>query len=180
MKKLLALILAAMLLCLSCAAFAESTDKEIVKYDDGLSFAFVYPEGYTADTATENGVMLSIITSEDESAAAYVLIVAPDSYVEDVMTINEMSDEDKTAFAESLIEDLANPTWEIRTTGLGTEMIVIDEQDTEQDIVILTALYDGYILNMYITHTDGATVTEEEIATGIQINTDMDFLETAE
>ena len=179
MKKFIALLLAAMLMLTAVSAFAES-EKDTIPYDESMHFAVVYPEGYEVTVDVDEGYVLCYMLAADESAVNMLMIVAPDNELEDIATINDLSEEEKAELAEGLIEDLYNPTWEIRTTGLGTEVIVIDEQGAEDDLVTLTALYHGYVVTMYLGHNDGSTVTEEDIALGLQFFTDMDFVSTVE
>ena len=178
MKKILALILAVAMLCGVCSAFAEAANKDVIVYDDSLSFAFTYPEGYTATATVEDGILTNMIMPADATAPGFAMVIAADNALDEYNTLNEVDDETKATFAAAIAEDLNNATWEVRTTGLGTELIVIDEQDADYDMVIVACLYHGYVLAMYVGNADGSEVSAEAVDTAVQIYTDLEFVNT--
>ena len=174
MKKLFALVLAAMLL-FSFAAVAEEARTEI-EYDENLSFSLIVPDGYIEDDFVEEGIMTIVILHDDETKPNFVINIAPDDEFDEVVRLNDMSEEDVNHLIADLTEDLANPVSELRTTAAGTGVIVIDEQNAEYDVATFTTIYHGYVVTMYAGYNDGSTITEEDITLGMQIYSDLEFI----
>lgn len=180
MKKIIAMLVAAMMLLgVACAETAPSKDN--ILFDENLSFDMLFPEGYEYSAIVDEGVLMIQVSPLDLQENSLVFLIAV-GYDEDPETssaarLNELTAEQKDALAQSMIEDISNPTIEIRETGLGSELILIVDPDAEYGNAELVSIYHGCLLDMYIAHKDGSTVTEDDIATGIQIFTDMDFIE---
>lgn len=176
MKKILAMLLAAVMLIGACSAFAEENGKTMVQYDEKLSLAFAVPEGYTFDVESENGFIVGLMMDKNEETPNFSVVIAPDEEHDELPRLNDLNAEEKQAYINALTEDLADVTYEVKTTGYGTEVIVIDDQTAEYDIVTLTTLYYGCIVTIYVGHDDGHTVSEEDIAAAMQLMTDLDFV----
>ena len=58
-------------------------------------------------------------------------------------------------------------------TGEGTKFLVINENDTEEDYVLLITNYEGYFVQMYIEPAAGVEVTDEDITTALAILTSI-------
>ena len=176
MKKLLSILLVLTMVCSFSIGFAEDKEKTTVFYDDGLSFAMALPEGYTLASTVDDGALLAAITSERPQDPSFLMVVAPENEYDGIQRLNDLSDEGIEQFALGMMEDLTNPYYEVRETGLGSKLIVLNEQNSEFDVVILASIYQGYLLYLYVEHADGAEVTQKDIDMGIQIYTDMDFI----
>ena len=176
MKKLLAVLLALMMVFSLTSVLAEEPEKTVIYFDDGLSFGMLFPEGYEAKSDVDKGIMTIEITSGNLSEPNFIMIVAPDPDYDEVQRLNDLSDKEIEEFALSMMEDLTSPSFEIRETGLGSKLIVVNEQNAEYDVVILASVYMGYLLFTYVGHADGSEVTRDDIDLGIQIYTDMDFI----
>ena len=174
MKKIFALLLAAVMVVCSCAALAE-TEAYTIEFDDSLSFKVVLPEGYACAENVENGV-LSAMIFKDEDSLAFAMVIAGDDEYDETARLNDLSDDEKTAFATAMLEDLGNPTWTISTTGLGTELIVVAEENDEEDLAMMATLYDGCDIVLYVGYADGRTVTADDMAVANQFFTDLEFV----
>lgn len=178
MKKLIALMLAMMLMVgLAVPAMAEdAVQKHTIVYDDTLSVNVVIPEGYAVDETVVNGALLLVMTPVEEGKNYYCTIIAQDEDHADVERLNDLSDEEIKAIADEFCADLNNPTVSFAETGMGTKLIVIDDNDVEGgDTAAVVTLYKGYFLTTYIFPA-GDTVTDAEKEMAIQFYTDMDFV----
>lgn len=180
MKKLIAVLAAAvMLLSVACAETASG--KESIPFDQNLSFEMAFPEGYTYTAFVDQGVLMIQVSPEElkDDSLVFLIAVGYDSDPETASAerMNDLTAEQKDALAQSMLEDISGATTEIRATGLGSELILIVDPDAEIGNAELVSIYHGCLLDMYIARMDGSAVTEDDIAVGIQIFTDMDFIE---
>lgn len=178
MKKFLALMLSLMLMLgLTLPAMAEdAANKLTVAYDDAMSVEVLIPEGYTVDETSILGALLLIMAPEDGSNNYYCTIIAPDEDVAEVGRLNDLSDEEIQTIVDEFCVDLNNPTVTFGETGMGTKLIIIDDNDVEEgDTVLIVTLYKGYYITTYVFPA-GDAVTEAELETAIQFYTDMNFV----
>lgn len=177
MKKLLSLVLALALMCGVMSAFAEDAGKTIVSFDENLSIGFAFPDDYAVTyDESESGIIIAVAGSEQEARPFIRLVIAQEDEDEDLPRLNDLSDEDKAEFIAALTEDMHAPECTIQETGFGTQVIVIRENETAQNYATLTTLYYGCIITMYMGYPDGRVVADEDIALGMQIFTDIDFI----
>ena len=178
MKKIFALILAAALaatMLFTCTAMAEKVE---VVYDDALTLSMNYPEGYDVTTTNMEGVLMWLMVAQDETAPNFVMMLTVSEEYPELERLNDLTEEELQEMINNLIEDLNNPTASVVNTGLGSKVIVIDEQGAEDDLVILESVYHGYDIVMYVGHNDGSTITVADLQAAMQIHTDMDFIES--
>lgn len=176
MKKFFALLIACMMLFSAAMAETAEVVKETVEYDDTLSFRTIVPEGYRLSQETIGGVLLMELIPDEETNVNFALVIAPDDNYTDFVTLNDMTDDEKAAFAESYRIEGVDMTWEIRETGLGTQLVLLKEEADGFNCAYIAALYHGYIISCYIDHADGSPITEEEISAVIWFNTNLDFV----
>ena len=177
MKKLIALLLSLMLLaCAALPVMAEDAPhKHTIAYDDTMSVQVVIPEGYSVEETTVMGALLMILTPIDEGLNYFCTVIAHDEDLAEVERLNDLSDEEIQIIADEFCTDLNNPTISFGETGMGTKLIIIDDNDVEEgDTAIVVTLYKGYFLTTYVFPA-GTTVTDAEKALAIQFYTDMDF-----
>ena len=176
MKKFLALMLSLMLMLgLTLPAMAEdAANKLTVAYDDAMSVEVVIPEGYTVDETNILGALLLIMAPEDGSNNYYCTIIAQDEDVAEVGRLNDLNDEEIQKIVDEFCVDLNNPTVTFGETGMGTKLIIIDDNTEEGDTVLVLTLYKGYFLTTYVFPA-GEVVTDAEKDMAIQFYTDMEF-----
>ncbi len=174
MKKILALCLAvAMLLC-SVSALADA-EKVVINYDDGMDITQVLPEGYTADYAvTDEGILwMSLI--KDNDSLGILLVVAADPDHDDKVRLNDLTEEEKEAFALTLFEDMDQEEWSIMVTGQGTEAVVVKTTEDAYAAALISTLYYGYSVVLYVGYPDGRELSDADIETAMQVLTDLTF-----
>ncbi len=175
MKKLLALCMAAVMLLCAVTALADTTEVTI-NYDDGMDIVQVLPEGYTAEyEVLENGI-LSVSMLKDENSIGIAMLIAADADHDDTIKLNDLTDDEKKAFAETLFEDLDEESWSIMTTGQGTEAIVFKTTEDAYSMAMISTLYYGYDVVMYVSNLDGSELDDEDMALAMQFLTDLTFV----
>ena len=174
MKKIFALVLAiAMLLC--AAAFAEEQNLIRVKYDDSMNIMQLLPEGYKAEADVTDGGILTITVYKDENSLGLVITVAADAELDEAIRLNDLSDEEKAAFAASIIEDVDDLSWKIMTSGHGTEAVVHELAEDAYDSATIASVYYGYDILMYVGYADGRQLTDADLELAMQFFTDLTF-----
>ena len=181
MKKIIALVLAAMLL-FSCAALAETAEKTTVVFDDSLSLAVPPMEGHTMEVINADGlVCFRFVPDDPETGLLFSTVIFPtdDEDYAKVTSLNDLTEEQMQQYINSCIEaEMNDPTWTIAETGKGSKLVLIKEQGTEHDYVYLYSVYNGYQICTYVDHIDGADVTDADIEALLAFHTELDFIET--
>ena len=177
MKKIVAVLLAVLLLCGAAFAMTEEAEKITVAYDDSLSLRLRCPEGYTmVDPLYVDGFLFLQFLPENEADVRFTVMVCADDEYDQYPRLNDLSEEQLQEFIDGMVADWHNPKIEIRATGMGSKIVVADEQDAEMDYVQMQSIYHGYFISTYMTHLDGSQITEEEIQKVLDFHTDMDFV----
>lgn len=177
MKKIVAALLAVLLLCGAAFAMAEEAEKITVPYDDSLSLSLRCPEGYTmVDPVYANGYLFLQFLPANEADVRFTVVVCADDEYDQYPRLNNLSEEQLKEFIDGMVADWYNPKVEIRATGMGSKIVVADEQDGEMDYVQMQSIYHGYFIATYMQHLDGSQITEEEIQKVLDFHTNMDFV----
>lgn len=179
MKKVFAVMLC-LALALSCAAaVAETEEKErLGSLDVSVSFTLLcnLPEGYQINVLKEDGMRLqAAITPVDPAKPHMFLSICYDDMFADVFRMNDMSAEDKAMLEETFgLEDSVEISYV--TTSLGTEMMMVKENDGAADYVDFMTVYQGYDVEFLLYPAQGTELTDEQIAMAITFLSDLDFV----
>lgn len=177
MKKLIALVLSLMMIaCLALPAMAEEeAHKHTVAYDETMSVDMIIPDGYTVEEENVMGALLLVLAPVEENSNYFCTIIAHDEDRAEVGRLNDLSDDEIKAIEDEFCTDLNNPEVSYAETGMGTKLIIINDNDVEGgDTALIVTLYKGYYITTYVFPA-GETVTEEELNTAIQFYTDLAF-----
>ena len=177
MKKLFAVLLAAMMLLTMSFAVAENA-KTAVVYDDNLTLNVVYPEGYEVETTSQGVYLLVNMTSE--ANADFVMLICPDEEYADLERLNDMEECDMEGYVLGLMEGYndAEVTW--LQTAYGTDVILLNENNATMDMAELITLYHGYVIDLMIVPEENEAVTGLDIEAAMKFLSDMDFVYTAQ
>ena len=184
MKKLFALLLAAMLLF--SVAMAEETAEEVSAYNEEeitaleeqnvLDFDITLdklPEGYVMTKEVIDHVVYATFTDEDITSGKPVYIVSV-GYNEEFagVTLNsDISGEYMLQALAALTEGYAEPVVKMLTTDYGTTVFYVNETGAESYYSELVTVYNGYIINMlYLSDNE---LTDDDLAVGMQIMSDL-------
>ena len=171
MKKMIALCLALMMLLSLTSAMAIGRYPSIT-LTEKMNIKLELPEGYTVVKDRQDSALYASITTDDEDKPQYTFSIAFADLSEGP-TPGEMTEEDIELAKELVGSDFFAPTFTVMTTGEGTKFLVINENDTEDDYVLIITNYEGYFVQMYIEPAPGMEVTDEDITTALAILTSI-------
>lgn len=176
MKKMMALLLALTMLFGATAAMAEEVTvaQATAEYDVTLTL----PEGYTMQEDRDNNMIALSIDPANETDASYYICIAPSEEYAG-LTLNELSDDEKTLLQDMYDEDFAKPEAHSLTTEHGTEVYLFNEtaEDAENSFAEGFTIYKGYFINIYAYRLDGAKLEQADLDTAMKILSDMWFVE---
>lgn len=193
MKKLIALLLAVMLLTGTAAVLAEEApaaldpteelvlevmeaqDGKLIR--DGVEYTLYLervPEGYTQRLTNENGYPEIIVESADPTKPIYYANIECEDTLDATFNYATLSDENKLMFRQEAESLFAAPETEELVTEHGTPYLLIDETDCPTDWALLTTLYKGFIVNVYVfSFSEDGPLTEEELTIAKQMMSDV-------
>lgn len=193
MKKLIALLLAVAMLTGTMAVIAEeptvtqdptealvqdimeSENGKLVR--DGVEYSLYLekiPEGYTQRLTTENGYPEIIVESSDPTKPIYYANLECDDTLDSSMSYATLSDENKAMFQAEAESLFAAPETVEKVTAHGTPYLAINENDCPTDWALLTTLYKGFFINVYVfSFSEDGPLTEEELAAADQMMSDI-------
>ncbi len=152
MKKLISVLLATLLLVSCSAAFAEAAEAVAIA-DPASSFnvTIVLPEGaQITDTTAKDDYAMTLIDFladlGDEDTFDYTVIIAPTELYEGSM--EDMTDEQIREIADICVQDLDDPTYEIKTLENGNKVIVYEDKGEEFDCLVFTSIHNGYMVQV--------------------------------
>lgn len=178
MKKLISVVLAAMMM-LCAAALAEDT---VLESADTFRITVDAPEGYTFAEADYGDFIGGLFKPDDANEKPYytLLIAYSEEYAARFgreSTLNDLSEDELNAAIADLTSDFADPQITVAVTGLGTKVIIANEQGSESEFATILTVYHGYFVQIYIDQLNGRELTEAEIQTGLDIMTSLTLIE---
>lgn len=173
MKKLFALLLAAMML-LSAGALAEqvTVNNATAVFDVSMKLM----DGYTMTENRVNGNLYINITPENGTDAHYYLSIGFSEEF-DGRTMSDLTDEEIAVIRSGVAEAFAAPEMkEYDTTG-GTHVLLFDETQGESDFGIAVTVYKGYFITVQAERPEYAQLTEEDLQRAVDLLSGMEFIE---
>ena len=171
MKKTIALCLSLMMILSLTSAMAIDRYFSI-EVAEKMNIQLELPEGYTVKKDRQDSALYASISTEAEGKPQYTFSIAYADLSEGP-TPGEMTEEDIELAKQLVGSDFANPTFTVMPTGEGTKFLVINENETEEDYVLMIANYEGYFVQMYIEPAEGAEVSDEDINAALAILTSI-------
>lgn len=167
MKKILSIVLAAMMLLsvgIACAETAEATAAEptVVRYDAQTDITYILPEDYAVSSTEFSGQMVIIDLKTLADKPELVLVVGLDEEYADLNKLNDLSDEDLQAYIDTLCEDWGTVETYVVNTDYDTKFVLLDEVSADIDQCQITGIYKGYTITLYLIRTNGTQVTEDD------------------
>ena len=190
MKKIIALLLCLALLG-SCAALAETTEKEnlgTVNVKGAFRIQCTLPEGYSITGMESGDTMISAqIASEDASRPTITLnIVHNDScYTEDgkPMRMNDLSGDEVELIKEAVMAVSDAVEFQEAETAYGTKVLIAKGNIGSMNFVDVISLYNAYDIDAMVTAGEGdedRMLTDEQVQMVIDFFSNMDFVEIKE
>lgn len=183
MKKIIALLMAMMMLCSFTCAIAEKEDQTLVENaTPEFDVTTVVPEGYELEQVRYEGTVFLSYTNDAPGTANYVISIAH-SEEYDGISLNDMSDEDKQALAAVMTEDFAAPEVYDMVTESGTQVYLINEtiaegdDDADVSFAIGFTIYKGYFFTLSAYTEEFDVLTREQLELAVKILSDIWFVE---
>ncbi len=175
MKKLLALVICALLALGGCAALSEDA-QEIgsINVNGAYKLTAKLPEGYQLEmTQDTEGYLRGTLSSSDPLKPAMIFSIAFDETYSDVERLNDLSDED-LAFLESTF----GPGSEISygETSEGTRLMFVRTADAQNEFLAVFTIYKGYMIEFDLFAGPGGKLSAEQESTAITFLSDMQFV----
>jgi len=179
MKKIIALVLALMML-FCAAAVAETAEKtELGKLNVKGKFIIKtgeLPEGYEIVENTENDFgIITLINAPDK--AALILSITFDDHFGEVERLNDLDEDSMDWLKKTWTDEFDNVEFETTETAYGTKLLVVRVRfDDGSMLGCVYTIYKGYQLEIDIVPDDKDVVTEENIQAVVKYLSDMDFV----
>lgn len=178
MKKMLALVLALMMLGVG-AAMAESAEEEqekTIAVSSSFDITIELPAGYQMTKEVGDGLIYAEIFSPDTDVS-YTLTVAYSEELSEQDDLTKMTQEQFDDFIAVIAADYAAPETRVYETSHGTRLLFIQETGTEESgYGMLMTVYQNYIIGLYMLDTVNP-LSEEEIQTGVDMLSELWFVE---
>ncbi len=161
MKKILAALLACLMVFTVAGAFAEhyKLQEDFTNFDVELDI----PEGATYEQNPEEEMLCLQFWFEDGSKPSFDLNVAPSDIV-DGLSLGDFSQEDKDSMVSMASEGYSVPTNEFFVTPSGNTILLTQETDAAAGYsALMTTVYKGFFVNLYMGYEDGSPLTEDDM-----------------
>ena len=152
MKKTLILLLCLCLICLAGTAGAASVD-----VNGAFRITCKVPDGYKMNSSWVDSHLFTGSLDPDDPEQPVLLLTVAWSELSNGRTLNEYSEEEIKALAETYSEDLPGAEISYDTTGLGTKLIVFKVDSGSDPHLEIFTIYKGYELSLYAYVEDGGT-----------------------
>lgn len=170
MKRLVSLLLVALLLALSVSALADHT---YTLEDWGMTVTL--PDNVSAEDASTDEASQLMVTVDGREDLAYLMQFFYDENFEG-RTFADLSEEDLQALADSFAESIPEPTVGQYTTDDGTTFLTMDSGDGTQGAILY--VNNGYVVNVIVAK-EGEALTEDEAMLAFALLTTLSFEEEA-
>ena len=166
MKKILTMLLAAILLFAAACAVAQSETIHLADLGEGCEAVLV----------VENPVALSFLNDEIATGFVYakasregladVHIVVAKSEVAEGMSLADMGEEGMAILKELVGEQYENPIIEEKTSPSGNLFIEVCSNEEESEIDSMLTIFEGYIIVMDVYREDFSKLSDADRAFG--------------
>lgn len=180
MKKMLALVLALLMLGVGAAMAEETAEAQPQEKTIALSGSFditmELPAGYEMTKEVSDGMVYAEIFSE-ETDVSYTLCVAYSEELSEQDDLTKMTQEQFEEFIAIIAADYAAPETRVYETSHGTRLLFIHETAAEESgYGMLLTVYQNYVVSLYMLDTVNP-LSEEEIKTGVDMLSELWFVE---
>lgn len=178
MKKLLALLMAAVMLMGVSYVMAETVQVE--QSTAAFDVTMVIPEGFSMVEQRVNDTLCIDVLADDPAVNPNYSMTIAYSEEYEGHTISELTEEEQESLLEKLTEEnFWDATVSGHTTTGGTLVFVLDENEAEvgTDYALAFTVYKGYFIQMFVEHDDYSKLSEEDIQRAIDLLSDMEFVD---
>ena len=169
MKKIIALLMAlVMVLCAGCA-LAENTEKSNLGAVGIFTLRGIIPEGYTYAQLDGNDLyMISVMKGKENNKPFVTISIAYNEKYAETERLNDVDEDILEDIRRSFLEMDEEVTFENMETAFGTLVIKV----TGNDFVDLYTMYKGYEFDFVIA---GGEVTDADVKMVVDFISDLDL-----
>ena len=172
MKKLCALLLAALLLC-SCSALAETV--KLLEDSPTFDITLEIPDGAEFLPFMSNGIAMAHVQQEG-MAHVFISVAFSELYT---VNLADMDESEREALIAAQIRDYGDVTVLPGVTPEGN-MYVEFRADSGNDLSVVWTLYQGYFIQLSLYYEDGKPLTEADHAFMMDLLYGMHFVPAEE
>lgn len=158
MKKLMTLLLAAMMVLSCTAVMAETAATTIESKDGSFNVSFQMPEGATLLSGewTEEGLYQANIQGQD-GLYFYLAIAAPEASAEDDEETTLVTYNEENGYTDEYIQNMLKELYAdesdnfstgVQTTAYGTKLAVVRFNDPEAPSLYVFSIWQGYEIGL--------------------------------
>ena len=176
MKKIIALLLSALLLFSAVSALCEETVEDyVIESQAEFDITVDAPAGYDIDRNDDLGIIDVKFLPDDPAETSYELTIAYSDDFEGYTMPAEPDEAMKNDALAVILGDYADPSVTYTTTSFGTGVIMVDEQGSESEYGMLLSIWQGYFANIYLESSD--PLTEADFQRGLDIMSSLQVVE---
>lgn len=193
MKKIISMLLALALLLGCGAALAEAAEKTqmgTLEMKGAFTLKCAIPENYKLMVIEETPEkMFAQLVPEDQKKPCVTISIAYNDEYSDVERMNDLPEEQLKRIEASFMQ-MDDVKFEYRETGLGTKILVVTEDDSDEDgdtdFVDIYSIYKGFETEFKMipgkdpaAEDDDVDMTEDQIKMLVDFITGIDFVDAA-
>lgn len=164
MKKIISLLLCAVLLTACAAAFADSAS---VDFRDRFQIRAALPDGYRLSVLDQNDLTLEgEIRSDDPAAPVMQLYISFNESYAAVNTLNDQPEAELEAIRQSFLEEYT-ASFDTLTSSSGIPMLVVRETGEAPDFLDFYTVFQGHEIELWLSKpmdAEDPSVSDAQIA----------------
>lgn len=166
MKKILTMLLAALLLCAAACAVAESETIYLADVGEGCEAVLVVDNPVTVSFLNDEVATGFVYAKVSREGLADVHIVIAKSEVAEGKSLADLGEEGMAVLKELVGEQYENPIIEEKTSPSGNLFIEVCSNEEESEIDTMLTIFEGYIISMEVYREDFSKLSEADKAFG--------------
>ena len=163
-KKILTVLLAAMLLCVAACCAAESETIHLADLGEGCEAVLVLDNPVTLTSYDDLMPTGFVYVKASREGVADVHIVVAKSEEAEGLSLADLGENGMKILGDLIGEQYDNPVYEQKTTPSGNLYLHVCSNEEESEIDTLVTLFEGYLISMDVYREDFSKLSQEDIA----------------
>ena len=180
MKKILTVLLAAVLLCAAACSMAEIETIYLADVGEGCEAVLVVENPVTVTFNSEEVPAGFVYATLSREGLADVHVVIAKSEVAEGLSLADLGEEGMAMLKELVAEQYADPIIEEKTSPSGNLFIEVCSNEEESEIDTKLTLFEGYLIEMDVYREDFSKLSEADKAFGEEMLYALWFNRTGE
>lgn len=166
MKKILTILLTAVLLCAAACCMAESETIYLADVGEDCQAVLVVDNPVTVTFNSEEVPAGFVYATLSREGLADVHVVIAKSEVAEGLSLADLGEEGMAMLKELVGEQYENPIIEEKTSPSGNLFIKVCSNEEESEIDTMLTLFEGYLIEMEVYREDFSKLSEADKAFG--------------